>query len=46
MDIFVGIMAVIVAGAGIWGWWIENGSNKRNKEEKTENIILEEQKKG
>lgn len=43
MDIFVGIMAVIVIGAGIWGWWLENGSNKK---EDAENTILEEQKKG
>lgn len=45
MNIFVGIMAAIVFGAGIWGWWLENGGNKRNKEE-TENTMLEEQKKG
>lgn len=28
MDIFVGIMCVIAAGAGIWVWWIENGNRK------------------
>ena len=46
MNIFVGIMAAIVFGAGIWGWWLENGGNKRNKEDETENTMLEEQKKG
>lgn len=46
MNIFVGIMAAIVFGAGIWGWWLENEGNKRNKEEETENTMLEEQKKG
>jgi len=25
MDIFVGIMCVIAAGAGVWVWWMENG---------------------
>lgn len=27
MDIFVGIMCVAAAGAGIWVWWVENGGH-------------------
>jgi hypothetical protein len=26
--IFVIILCVIVAGAAIWGWWIENGNSR------------------
>ena len=35
-NILVGFMAVIAVGAGILGWWIENGGSKKNAEE--ENI--------
>lgn len=27
-NIFVGILCIIVAVAGIFGWWYENGSSK------------------
>ena len=27
MDIFVGVMCVIAAAAGIWVWWREHGSD-------------------
>lgn len=25
MDIFVGVMCVMAAVAGVWVWWMENG---------------------
>ena len=30
-NIVVGILCVIVAFAGIFGWWYENGSSKKEK---------------
>ena len=29
-NILVGFMAVIAVGAGILGWWIENGGSKKD----------------
>lgn len=34
MNIFVGIMAAIVFGAGIWGWWLEMEAIKGIKKKK------------
>ena len=34
MNIFVGIMCVAVAGVGIFGWWMENGKSRSDKESK------------
>ena len=31
-DFFVGVMIVIVAAAGIWCWWFENKSDKKEKD--------------
>lgn len=30
-NIVVGILCVVVAFAGIFGWWYENGHSKREK---------------
>lgn len=32
-NILVGFMAVIAIGAGILGWWMENGGSKKNDPE-------------
>ena len=32
-NVLVGFMAVIAVGAGILGWWMENGGTKKNQEE-------------
>lgn len=32
-NILVGFMAVIAVGAGILGWWIENGGSKKDDSE-------------
>ena len=45
MDVFVGIMTAIVIAAGIVGFRMEHGSDKRI-EEQTENGMLKEQEKG
>ena len=38
LDIFVGVMIVCAAVAGVWCWWVDNGgvlsSKKNNKNEK------------
>ena len=35
-DIFVGIICVLALAAGVWGWWVDNGSSFKKKEkEKT-----------
>lgn len=35
VDIFVGVLVVLVAAAGIWAWWIErNGREKEEDKEK------------
>lgn len=28
MDIFVGVLVVLVAAAGVWAWWIEHNNKK------------------
>jgi hypothetical protein len=28
--VFVIVLCVIVAGAAVWGWWMENGSSRKN----------------
>jgi hypothetical protein len=33
-NIFVGFMAVVIIGAGIYGWLIDNGKDKEDKEDK------------
>lgn len=30
-NIFVGVLCVVVAGVGIFGWWLDNGSTFKNK---------------
>lgn len=32
-NIFVGVMCVIVAAVAVWGWWLENGPEKKDKED-------------
>lgn len=32
-NIFVGVMCVIVAAVAVWGWWLENGSEKKDTED-------------
>lgn len=34
MNIFVGVMVIIAVGAGIWGWWMENGPEKKDETQK------------
>ena len=29
-DIFVGILCVIAAAAGVWCWWYENGDDSKS----------------
>lgn len=29
-NILVGIMTIVAVGAGIFGWWMENGGAKKN----------------
>ena len=31
-NIFVGVMCVIVAAVAVWGWWLENGPEKKDAE--------------
>jgi hypothetical protein len=33
-NIFVGIIAAIAIGAGIWAWWFDNGNTRKNISEK------------
>ena len=43
MNIFVAILCIVAFGAGIWGWWIENGrSDKKQEEDKNVNKDAEE----
>ncbi len=36
VDIFVGVLVVLVAAAGVWAWWIErNGRKKEEDKEKS-----------
>ena len=44
LNIFVGIMFVIVIAAGFWGWWIDNGGTFR-KEKENEKDNSEKEKK-
>ncbi len=34
-NIFIGILAVIVAAAGVWVWWYERDNTKENNTDKT-----------
>ena len=38
LDIFVGVMIVCAAAAGVWCWWVDNGGSlekfKKKKDEK------------
>lgn len=36
-NIFVGIMFIIAVTAGIWGWWIENGSSSSKDKKEDQN---------
>lgn len=33
-DIFVGVLLVGAAVAGVWVWWLENGSRRKKDEDK------------
>ncbi len=37
-DIFVGVLCVVAALAGVWCWWVDNGSSlaERKKKEKSD----------
>lgn len=32
-NIFVGVMCVVVAAVAVWGWWLENGPEKKDTED-------------
>lgn len=34
-NIFVAVIAIVVIGAGVFCWWIDNGGNKKQKKEDT-----------
>ncbi len=35
-NIIVGVLFVAMAGAGAFGWWLENGKEKRDEKKKGE----------
>lgn len=37
LNIFAGIMFVIVIAAGFWGWWIDNGGTFGKEKENEKN---------
>ena len=42
-DIFVGFLCVVVAAAGLWGWWIDNGDTLKKDNHKEEKCNEENQ---
>lgn len=36
-DIFVGILCVIAAAAGVWCWWVDNGGTFHKNKKAAEN---------